>query len=137
MELVSLHDNIRAKLLGVDCVLAFETASDYLSTNKMTNQRPMYYVYATHELNIQGVECTIVDNFDDLDIINERGMLCTSVTQTMWDLLRNDRDSQVIIECIADWYFSHNESYDDLAVPSDISDIFWEYAEDARYYFDD
>lgn len=79
MELVSLHDNIRAKLLGVDCVLAFETASDYLSTNKMTNQRPMYYVYATHELNIQGVECIILDNFDDLDIVNERRLYEISI----------------------------------------------------------
>lgn len=64
-------------------------------------------------------------------------MKCTSVTQTMWDLLRNDRCPQVTIECIADWYFRHNESYDDLEVPEDIKDLFWDYAEDAKYYFDD
>ena len=137
MELMSLHDRIRNKLSGIDCVLAFETASDYLGTNKMTHQRPAFYVYATHELGIPDVECTIVDNFEHLNIINERGMLCTSVEQTIWDLLRNDRDRQVIIECIADWYFSHNESYDDLEVPEDISDIFWDYAEDAKHYYDD
>ena len=33
MELVSLHDSIRNKLSGSDCVLAFETASDYLATS--------------------------------------------------------------------------------------------------------
>ena len=97
MELVSLHDSIRNKLSGADCVLAFETASDYLATNKMTHQRPVYYVYSTHELNIPDVECTIVDNFDSLDIVEERGMRCTSVTQTMWEGLRNDRCRQVII----------------------------------------
>lgn len=133
----TLQDSIREKLYGVDCVLAFETASDYLATNKMTHQRPAYYVYSTHELNIPEVECTIVDNYDSLNIIEERGMKCTSVTQTMWDLLRNDRCPQVTIECIADWYFRHNESYDDLEVPEDIKDLFWDYAEDAKYYFDD
>lgn len=132
-----VYQIIEEKLSGVDCVLAFETASDYLGTNKMTHQRPAFYVYATHELGIPDVECTIVDNFEHLNIINERGMLCTSVEQTIWDLLRNDRDQQVIIECIADWYFSHNESYDDLEVPEDISDIFWDYAEDAKHYYDD
>lgn len=133
----TLQDSIREKLHGVDCVLAFETASDYLATNKMTHQRPAYYVYSTHELNIPEVECTIVNNYDSLDIVEERGMKCTSVTQTMWDLLRNDRCQQVTIECIADWYFRHNESYDDLEVPEDIKDLFWDYAEDAKYYFDD
>lgn len=137
MRLRTIHDIIREKLYGVDCVLAFETASDYLATNKMTHQRPAYYVYSTHELNIPEVECTIVDNYDSLDIIEERGMRCTSVTQTMWDLLRNDRCPQVTIECIADWYFRHNESYDDLEVPEDIKDLFWDYAEDAKHYFDD
>lgn len=135
--LKSLHDNIREKLSGVDCVLAYETASDYLGTNKMTHQRPAYHVYSTHELNIPDVDCIIVDDFSNLNIIEERGMKCTSVTQTMWDLLRNDRDQQVIIESIADWYFRHNESYDDLEVPDDIHDIFWEYAEDAKHYYDD
>ena len=133
----TLQDSIREKLYGVDCVIAFETASDYLATNKMTHQRPAYYVYSTHESNIPEVECTIVDNYDSLDIVEERGMKCTSVTQTMWDLLRNDRCPQVIIECIADWYFRHNESYDDLEVPEDIKDLFWDYAEDTKYYFDD
>lgn len=133
----TLQDNIREKLSEVDCVLAFETASDYLATNKMTHQRPAYYVYSTHELNIPEVECTIVDNYDSLDIVEERGMKCTSVTQTMWDLLRNDRCPQVTIECIADWYFRYNESYDDLEVPEDIKDLFWDYAEDAKHYFDD
>lgn len=33
----TLQDSIREKLYGVDCVLAFETASDYLATNKMTH----------------------------------------------------------------------------------------------------
>lgn len=41
-----LQDSIREKLYRVDCVLAFETASDYLATNKMTHQKPAYWDYA-------------------------------------------------------------------------------------------
>lgn len=135
--LMTVCDKIREKLSGVDCVLAFETASDYLGTNKMTHQRPAYYVYSTHELGIEGVECTIVDDLDKLNTVERLGLRCTTVEQTMWDLLRNDRCPQVTIECIADWYFMHGESYDDLDVPEDIHDIFWDYAEDAKHYFDD
>ena len=132
-----VYKQIEDKLVGVDCVLAFETASDYLATNKMTHLRPAFYVYSLRELNISGVECTVLDSYDNLEITEQRGIRCTSETQTMWDLLRNDRDPQVIIECIADWYFKHGESYSDLDVPDDISELFWDYAEDAKYYFDD
>lgn len=86
---------------------------------------------------MEGVVCEIVDSYDRLDVVEIDGLRCTSETQTMWDLLRNDRDPQVIIECIADWYFKHGESYSDLDVPDDISELFWDYAEDAKYYFDD
>lgn len=34
--LITQNDLVRDALRGVDCVLAFETASDYLGTNKMS-----------------------------------------------------------------------------------------------------
>lgn len=127
--------DIRLKLTGVDCVLAFETASDYLGTNAGTHQRPAFYVYSLKELNIEGVECTVVDSYDSIDIVQERGMYCTSVEQTLIDLLRNDRDDQVIVESMADWYFSHNESFEGLNIPDDIKELFDSYIEDAVDYY--
>lgn len=131
-----LHDLMQEKLRGVDCVLAFESASDYLATNKMT-YRPSLYVYARQELNIQGVECTIIDSYDGLELVDDGVLRCTSVQQTIIDLLRYDRDPQVTIEAIADWYYTHNESYAGLTLPADVQPLFDDCAEDAINYYND
>lgn len=132
----SCYSDIEEKLRGIDCVLAFETASDYLGMNAGTHQRLAYYVYSLEELNLEGVDCTILDSYDSLDILEERGMRCTSRTQTIIDLLSHDRDDQVILESLADWYFSHNESFNDLVIPDNIKDLFNEYKYDAIHYYD-
>lgn len=133
MGLKTLHDTIREKLTGYDCVLAFETASDYLGTNKMA-YKPSLDVYSLRELNIDGVNCTVLDSYDNLEVIDRVGLRCTSERQTIIDLLRYDRDPQVTIEAIADWYFNHNESYNGLEIPEDIQELFKSYAEDAIHY---
>lgn len=136
MILPNLHDTIKNTILGYDCILAFETASDYLGTNKMA-YRPKLCVYALQELNIAGVDCKIVDSYSDLEIVELDGIRCTSERQTIWDLLRYDRDQQVTVEAIADWYFKHNESFDDLDIPTDLQEVFNSFADDVIHYFDD
>lgn len=136
MILPNLHDTIKNTILGYDCILAFETASDYLGTNKMA-YRPKLCVYALQELNIAGVDCTIVDSFSNLEIVELDGIRCTSERQTIWDLLRYDRDQQVTVEAISNWYFKHNESFDDLDIPTDLQEVFDSFVDDAIHYFDD
>lgn len=79
----------------------------------------------------------IVSSYSNLEIIELDGIRCTSARQTILDLLRYDRDQQVTIEAIADWYFAHNESFDDLDIPEDLQEAFDSYADDAIHYFDD
>lgn len=136
MNLPNLHDTIRNTIFGYDCVLAFETASDYLGTNKMV-YRPKLCVYSLQELNITGVDCSLIESYSNLEMVELDGIRCTSARQTIWDLLRYDRDQQVIVEAIADWYFKHNESFDDLNIPADLQEIFNSFVDDAIHYFDD
>lgn len=136
MILPNLHDTIKNTILGYDCILAFETASDYLGTNKMA-YRPKLCVYALQELEITGVDCKIVDSFSNLEVVELDGIRCTSERQTIWDLLRYDRDQQVTVEAIADWYFKHNESFDDLNIPADLQETFNSFVDDAIHYFDE
>lgn len=136
MILPNLHDTIKNTIFGYDCVLAFETASDYLGTNKMA-YRPKLCVYSLQELNITGVDCSLIESYSDLEIVELDGIRCTSARQTIWDLLRYDRDQQVIVEAIADWYFKHNESFDDLNIPADLQETFNSFVDDAIHYFDD
>ena len=130
-----LRDAIDEKIKDLDCVLAFETASDYLGTNKMS-YRPSVCIYAKEDPHREGVDCTVVDSFDGMDIVEVRGLRCTSERQTLFDLLRNDRDSQVTVEAVADWYFRHSESFEGLDVPADIQDVFDSYVDDAIHYYD-
>lgn len=133
---LTLHHYLIDKFKGLDCVLAFETASDFLATNKMS-YRPRQSVYSLQELNIDDVDCIVVDSYSNLEIVTyDNGIRCTSSRQTIIDLLRYDRDSQVIIEAIADWYFSHGESYEELTVPEDVQPLLDDYKEDAMYYYD-
>ena len=136
MILHNLHDTIRNTIFGYDCVLAFETASDYLGTNKMA-YRPKLCVYSLQELNITRVDCNLIESYSDLEIVELDGIRCTSARQTIWDLLRYDRDQQVIVEAIADWYFKHNESFDDLNIPADLQETFNSFVDDAIHYFDE
>lgn len=84
-----------------------------------------------------GVDCTIVDSFSNLEVVELDGIRCTSERQTIWDLLRYDRDQQVTVEAIADWYFKHNESFDGLDIPTDLQEVFNSFVDDAIHYFDD
>lgn len=136
MILPNLHDTIRNTIFGYDCVLAFETASDYLGTNKMA-YRPKLCVYSLQELNITMVDCNLIESYSDLEIVELDGIRCTSARQIIWDLLRYDRDQQVIVEAIADWYFKHNESFDDLNIPADLQETFNSFVDDAIHYFDE
>lgn len=136
MNLPNLHDTIRNTIFGYDCVLAFETASDYLGTNKMA-YRSKLCVYSLQELNITEVDCSLIESYSGLEIVELDGIRCTSARQTIWDLLRYDRDQQVIVEAIADWYFKHNESFDDLNIPVDLQETFNSFVDDAIHYFDD
>ena len=122
---------IEEKLMDLDCIIAFETASDYLGICKSTHQRPAYYVYSKQNLGVSEVECTLVESYANIEYKEIRGLKVTTPRQTIVDLITNDRDDQVILESLANWYFSHNESFKGLP-----EDIITPYTEDAISYYD-
>lgn len=120
-----------------DCILALETAADFGHfVSPPCNGRPEYSVYTKTDLDIKGIECILVDTFDGIDFFEECGVRCTTLQQTIIDLLRNDRDDEVIQQCIASYYFSHNETFDGLELPDDVVPMFEDYREDSIHYFD-
>lgn len=122
---------IEEKLIGLDCIVAFETASDYLGICKSTHQRPTYCIYSRKNLGISEVECTLVESYADIEYKEIRGLKVTTPRQTIIDLITNDRDDQVILESLANWYFSHNESFEGLP-----ESIIAPYIDDAIFYYD-
>lgn len=128
--------DIYNKLLGVNCILAYETASDYLGMNSMAD-RPSYIIYTENYIDDSDLECIIVDYLDTIPYMVKNSIKVTTEEQTIIDLLRNDRDVQVIQESMSYWYETHNQSFDDLNIPDDIRDIFNSYVDDAIHYYDD
>ena len=145
MEIFGLINNdaltndsfIRNIIADSDCILAYETAADFLGINEgLAYQRGSLTVYSLKELNIQDVDCILVSSFNDIKFEVVRGIRVTTAEQTIIDLLRHNRDDQVIQEAMSYWYETHNQSFDNLNIPDDIRDIFNSYVDDAIHYYD-
>ncbi len=64
-------------------------------------------------------------------------MRSTSINQTIIDMLRYDRDDSVTCECIVDWYYSYDESFDGLFIPDDVREAFDDIKQDAIDFYND
>lgn len=127
---------IKSKIGNLDCVLAYETAADYLGICDLCSDRPSFTVYSKEELGVDNIECTLVDSFDNIDTIELNGLRCTSINQTIIDLLRDDRDADVIQQAMSYYYESHNQSWDGLEIPNEVKPIFDDYEYDAIHFYD-
>lgn len=135
MQLNCVEQGIVSIFQGVDCILACETAADFLGISNGCLQRRVYIVYAKQELGLPDVQCILVDSYDGIAYEERLGILCTTPEQTIMDLIVNDRDDQVIYESMADWYFTHGETFDGLVVPDGYQELFDWYAEGAKDYY--
>lgn len=129
--------DIHNYLIGQNCILAYETAADYLCLCNMCSDRKAYYVYAKEDLKLEGVVCILVDSLDSIPYIVKNDIKVTTEERTIIDLLRNDRDDQVIQEAMSYWYETHGQSFSDLNIPDDIKATFDSYVDDAIHYYDD
>ena len=96
LELHTYNDYLRDLLKDAPCILAYDTAADYLglwsgSTNPHTAK-----IYVCSPLHIEGTTEYLLPSFDSVEHENRLGLLCTTVNQTINDLLRADGDNQVI-----------------------------------------
>lgn len=129
--------DIQNAVSNLDCVLCFETAADYLGINVMPSYRPYYEVYSLSQLGIDYINCHVVASYDGLDIMEVRGIKTTIDNQTIIDMLRHNRDAGVVCECLADWYYSHGETFEGLDIPDDIKKVFDDIKQDAIGYYND
>ena len=94
-------------------------------------------IYVLSPLNLKGTREHIIPSFDTVDYERRNGLLCTTVNQTINDLLRADGDNQVIQESLADVYFSNGESFDSLHIEKELLPRFDKYKVWAMEYYDE
>lgn len=75
-------------------------------------------VYARQKDEYENINYHIVDTFDSIDIIRFDNILCTSVNQTINDMLRDldNIDEQPLVEALNEYYFDHGKSFDGLII---------------------
>ena len=83
-------------------------------------------VYAQNEGQFDNIEYHIINSFDDIEYLNFDGVLCTTVNQTINDMLSDydNIDELAFLEALSNYYFANNESFDNLKIKPNKLSIF-------------
>lgn len=76
----------------------------------------------------------VVDKLESIESISLNGLRCTTMNQTIVDILDADGDQQIITECLAN-YYDLERSYDVLRIPPHLQQKFERYCEWAEEYY--
>lgn len=111
---------------GTDLILCGVSALEYLELfNGYVNESKIQ-VYAQNEGQFDNIEYHIVNSFDDIEYLNFDGVLCTTVNQTINDMLSDydNIDELAFLEALSNYYFANNESFDNLKIKPENRDVF-------------
>lgn len=79
----------------------------------------------------------MVSSLDTLECEERNGLKCTTVSQTIIDLLEQNGDEQIITESLANYYEENNESFDGLVIPAHLRSRFEKYRVWAIGYYEE
>lgn len=124
---VLTYNNYLRQLLGeCECILAFDTAADFLGLTNGGN-RSVAKIYVTKKQSVEGTQQIIIPSYHEL--------FCTTVNRTISDLLEQDGDEQIITESLANYYEEHRESFEGLKIPGHLKKQFEKYSSWAKEYY--
>ncbi|MDR1321122.1 MAG: hypothetical protein LBK56_06810 [Gracilibacteraceae bacterium] len=101
-----------------DWVLCHTSALEYLELFVGYMDEKLIEVYAKEPGEYENIKYRTIDSFDSLDVVNFGKVRCTSVNQTVNDMLNDfdDIDEQSLVEALATYYYLHNDSFDGLLI---------------------
>jgi hypothetical protein len=75
-------------------------------------------VYAKSKGKYDNIHYRIVDSFDGIATVSAYGLLCTTVSRTVNDMLDEfeNTDEQSLVEGLSDYFYLHNRSFDGLVI---------------------
>lgn len=125
---------------GTDLILCGVSALEYLELfNGYVNESKIQ-VYAKNKGQFDNIEYHIVNSFDHIEYLNFDGILCTTVNQTINDMLANydNIDELAFLEALSNYYFANNASFDNLKIKSENLNVFNQVKQIAiEYYCED
>lgn len=122
---------------GTDLILCGVSALEYLELfNGYVNESKIQ-VYAKNKGQFDNIEYHIVNSFDHIEYLNFNGVLCTTVNQTINDMLANydNIDELAFLEALSNYYFANDESFDNLKIKPENRDVFNQVKQMAIEYY--
>jgi hypothetical protein len=108
----------RAVVGGQEMILRHTSALEYLELFGGYMREKNIEVYAKKLGEYENITYHVVDSFDGIDYVRFGDVLCTSVNQTINDML-NDFDSideQSLVEALSRYYYTNGASFDGLTI---------------------
>lgn len=105
-------------LKGMDVILSHTSALECLGQFPGYVNENQIDVYATRRGPYENINWFLVDGFDEMEIVNVAGLRCTSLSQTVNDMLRDYDliDEQSLVQALADYYYSNDLSFNGLGI---------------------
>lgn len=136
MAVITYNNYLRQLLSKCECILAFDTAADFLGLTNGGN-RSVAQIFVTRKQDVEGTQQITVPSFSLIECEEHRGLLCTTVNRTIVDLLEQDGDEQIITESLANYYEEHGESFEGLKIPEHLRGRFEKYSSWAKEYYEE
>jgi hypothetical protein len=113
-------------LRGKDVVLCHTSALECLGQFPGYVNENQIDVYATAHEPYENINWYLVEGFDGMEIVNIAGLRCTSLNQTVNDMLRDYDviDEQSLVQALADYYYGNGESFDGLQIAPQYAERF-------------
>lgn len=137
MRVYTYNHYLRDLLKDAPCILALDTAANYLGLSSGSLYNETAHIYVLEPLHIEGTTEHIIPSFDMVEHECRNRLLCTTVNQTINDLLRADGDNQVIQESLATVFFDNNKSFHSLHIQHELRDAFEHYRSWAVAYYNE
>ncbi len=108
----------KAVVGGKDLILRCTSALEFLELFGGYIREKRIDVYAKERGEYENLNYCVVDTFDDIDYFRQDGVLCTSVTQTVNDMLEDydQIDEQSLLEGLSRYYFTHGLSFNGIHI---------------------
>ena len=135
-DYLTKSDYFEAMIKDKDVILAFESA---LEQHNLTNGNfnSKIIVYSSKPLS-NPFKVHLVDNYDEIDYVDVRGLKTTTLNKTINDMLSiEDIDSQILAESLSNYYYQHNKSFEGIIVEKKNINKFEEYKQWAIEYYDE
>ena len=125
-EFLTIRDWHKAVVGGEDLILRRTSALEHLELFNGYMREKKIDVYARQPGPFENITYHVIDTFNDIDTVRFRNVLCTTPNQTFNDMLANfdNIDEQALVEGLAGYYYSHNESFDGLSIKFENMDRF-------------